>query len=540
VNRAVPIAVAGVVLAAAAAAAAWVAWQPPGEPARASTSAPGPAPEAARRPNVLVLLWDTTRADRMSLYGHERATTPYLEGLAATSAVYDRAYSPGMWTLPAHASLFTGLPVESTGADERWLWLDSHHVTMAEHFRGHGYQTFAFAANALLSQDTNLLQGFDTVWNSYRGKAKPVSRRATQQKLIARDRSNELAPGWAPPQHGATNAEWAKATYKDAGPVIAAAFPRWLDELAEPNTPFFAYINLMEAHTPRIPSLASREALLDPEMLELGLNTDQGHINLHFFNFHKMAYTPEELQAIRGVYDATLLDLDKATGALLDALDERGVLDETIVVITSDHGENLGDHHLFNHRFVLYDSLLHVPLLIRWPRGVPPARVAQPVSTGDLFATLTDLAGVPQVAPTGSSLTASGGRAPVVSTMALPLEREVRTVQEVHPDVEVEPWMRSGHALVGGRYKLIDWRESQELYDLADDVDELADLAEEGQHGAALTEARALLKSVLDATPPYDPSLRGPADDPKTVRAGQADLRRQLEALGYVTEEPDP
>ena len=149
----------------------------------AKNSAVPPEPEpVAKPPNVLIILWDTVRADRLSVYGYDRPTTPKLEKFAEEAVVYEHAWSPGIWTLAAHSAVFTGLPVESTGADERWLWLDHGHTTMAEHFREHGYDTFSFAANTLLSGDTNLVQGFRVVLNTWKGKVRTMAQAATQRK----------------------------------------------------------------------------------------------------------------------------------------------------------------------------------------------------------------------------------------------------------------------------------------------------------------------------------------------------------------------
>ena len=497
-----------------------------------------PEPEPARAPNVLIVLWDTVRADRLSVYGYDRPTTPRLEAFAEDATVYEHAWSPGIWTLAAHSSVFTGLPVESTGSDERWLWLDHGHYTLAEHFSDHGYDTFSFSANALLAPDTNLVQGFRVVFNTWQGRIRELARRATLAKVLPEDRSNELAPGWTPPDHGATNAEWAKAEFKDAAPVIAEGFLRWLDRRPDPDQPFLAYLNMMEAHTPRIPSMEARKAVIgDEELIRRGLEVDAGHINLHFYNFGQHEYSSEDLEAINAVYDATLRDLDDATADLFARLDERGILDDTIVILTSDHGENLGDHHLFNHRFVLWETLLHVPLIIRYPDGLAPGREQRPVSTMDLYATLCDLTGLP--VPEGQRGTSlrSDERGPPVAFMSMPLEREIRTVQNIYPDVDIAPWLRSGHATVMNGHKLIDWHQApDELYDLRSDPGERTNIFNGTAHGVSALRQR--LTAWRDAAPVYDPDSRGPLDQPKNVRASQKDLMNQLEALGYVTEEP--
>jgi len=484
-------------------------------------------------PNVLVIVWDTVRADHMSVYGYRRPTTPNIERWTKERGLlFANAHSPGIWTLPSHASMFTGLPPESTGADERWLWLDTPHVTMAEHFRDQGYNTFSLAANTLLSGDTNLVQGFHVPMNTFKGKLAPIAKKATEEKLIPGDRSQELSPAWSPPAHGAKNAEWKRAVYKEAAPMAVRVFMRWLDNRNRPETPFFAFLNLMEAHTPRLPSMMGREAVLadDPELIDLGLKTDAGHINLHFYNFGKHDYSERELEAIRGVYDASLHDLDRATGFLLGRMKERGELDNTIVILTSDHGENLGDHHLFNHRFTLAESLTHVPLIISGP-GIKPGRVDTPVSTMDLFPTLCDWADIecPEAIEGHHLLDAPR---PAVTRMELPLRREIETVAEVYPDVEVEPWLKSGHALVDDDLgKVISWDGGDVIgYDLTNDP------REERPIPAKQDQMRELVE-WQESVPPYDPDWRTEADDPVHVRASQEELKAHLEALGYIQDD---
>ncbi len=480
---------------------------------------PAPTP-----PNVIVVVWDTVRADHLSLYGYHRPTTPNLEALGRESVVFDAARAPGIWTLPSHASLFTGRWPESHGAEERWMWLDGRFHTMAEHFDAAGYATLSVAANALLCDETNLVQGFGTRANTWKGALAKQARAATLAKLLPGDRSNELAPDWTPPEHGATNAEWKRAIFKDAAPVVTERLLAWVDRQ---DAPYFAFVNLMEAHTPRVPTMASRKRVLadDPELVDLGLQTDAAHIRLHFYNFGKEDYTDRQLAAINGVYDAALRDLDDALGTLVEGLRQRGQLDDTVLVVTADHGENLGDHHRFNHRFGLWDSLAHVPLVVHAP-GLAPGRRSEPVSTLDVFATVARLAGLPAPPTDGGDLFLAP--APAVTTLITPLRREISSVQNVHPDVDEAPWLRSGHALVQGTRKLVAWSDGvREAYDLEVDPGERHPLPDDPALGAAFDTWSASLRR-------YDESERGPGDQPAHVRAGQGDLREQLEALGYV------
>ena len=193
-----------------------------------SVEAPQATPKtAAERPNVLILMWDTARADRMSLYGHERQTTPHLEELANDARVYEQAISPAMWTVPSHASLFTGLPVASHGAHARWIWLDERFETLAERFAADGYETWAWSANPYLSDASNLLQGFETVHMAWDGGWSEAAGRATMDKRIDRDASVELGPAWEAKRGRGWPAHL--VAYKDSAPVANEALLDWLD-----------------------------------------------------------------------------------------------------------------------------------------------------------------------------------------------------------------------------------------------------------------------------------------------------------------------
>ncbi|MCA9572969.1 MAG: sulfatase, partial [Myxococcales bacterium] len=337
-------------------------------------------PAPPRPPDVLILLWDTVRADHLSLYGYDRPTTPRLDAFAREAAVYERAISSSMWTVPAHGSLFTGLPASSHGARVGWLWLDGAHVTLPEHLADHGYATWAWSTNPYLSEQTNLLQGFETVRYAWREPDAEACGAATSAKLIAGDRSSELSPGWSGSQG------WPEhlVAYKDCAPHAVDAFLEWQGALPE-DRPYLAYVNLLEAHHPRVPSAASRAAVAPSEVVERSLATDASLLRLMSAMEGHDTLDDEEREAVVATYDATLRDLDDATGRLLDGLRDRGVLDRTVVIVVSDHGENLGERGMWDHRWDLHQPLVHVPLIVRYPPSVVAGRHLDAVSTANLF-----------------------------------------------------------------------------------------------------------------------------------------------------------
>ena len=296
-------------------------------------------------PNIVLLVWDTVRELNLSLYGYQRPTTPFLERWAAKGVVFDRAFSTSSWTLPSHASLFTGRYPHEVSADfERPL--DATFPTLAEVLRGQGYRTAGFVANPYYTtSETGLARGFD-LWEDYRFSAKEVllSTGVMQQLLKGRSR-------WNLRRHDLKRAS-----------EVTSAFLSWLDR--GNRRPFFAFLNYFDAHVP----------YYAPPGILRRFGTSEGNT---------------------GRYDAAIASLDAELGRLLAAMEARGLLDQTIVVVTSDHGEQFGGHGLYDHANSLYRELIQVPLVVVAPGRIPPGRrVSVPVSLRNVPATLLDLAGI--------------------------------------------------------------------------------------------------------------------------------------------------
>ena len=498
------------------------------------------------RPNVLIVVWDTVRADRMSLYGHDVATTPQLDAFAQEARVYEQAIAPGMWTLPTHATMFTGLYPQTHGARAGYRWLDYHHPTLAELLRDVGYDTFFFSSNLIAGPMTNLAQGFDTVHTTYprKGQAKrklwpryvELADAAARAKLIERDASTELSPSFA----GSKKDHWKKAAFKDAAPVITQGLFEWLDT-RDRASPWLAYLNFMEAHTPRVPSMEARKRILDDATIELGLKTNLSLFAENEFMIGQRSYTDEELKAIAGVYDATLVDLDDATATLFAGLQERGVLDDTLVVVVADHGEHLGEHGRFEHRWSMHQELLHVPLLMRLPGVVEPGRVSERVSTGDVFSTVLEVTGTTAPPSTQTqSLLATDRSGQVFSQLLDPFASQLKNVREAyedHPDVDFAPLLRTYCAAFEGDDKLIFGTDGDHaLYDLGADPQESTNrAATDPERVAYLSDA---LFAFENARPLYSPSFRSPADRrskaPAQSRAEAAELEQMLADIGYI------
>lgn len=505
----------------------------------AEPPAPVEANAASNRPNVLFVLWDTVRADRMSLYGYGKPTTPRLDAFAAEGAVYERATAPGMWTLNSHAAMFTGLYETSHGATPSHRWLDGHYTTLAESARDTGYDTFFWSANLIASPLTNLTQGFDTVHTAFpqrggdQGRYTRAARRHTRGKLLPNDASTEISPAFA----GSAEDHWGKAAFKDSAPIGHQALVDWLGERADPSRPFLAYLNLMEAHTPRVPSLSARRRVSDERTVATALATDASLYAANEYIVGLRDYAEPELAAMGATYDAALVDLDDATGDLLDDLRSRGLLENTVVVLVADHGEALGEHRRLEHRWSVYEQLLHVPMVLWYPPKVQPARISDRVTTLDLYATLAELMGFER-AP-GSSGTSLVGRTSwdryVFAQMLDPFASQLRNVRKAHPERSYAEWVKTYCVVYEGARKLIYASDDRHgLFDLGVDPGEAANrFAEDLELQTRLLGA---LEAFEGALPVYDPAKRGPAD-----QGGGEDQeeRARLAALGYLVDDDE-
>ncbi len=469
-------------------------------------------PEDPGRPDVLWIVWDTARADRMSLYGHQRETTPFLEEWARGARVYDDVVSPAPYTLPSHASMFTGLlPSEHCTHNGNRVLHDSF-TTIAELLQESGYRTYLYSANPHVSTTGGLAQGFEVEEHPWSEGLKERALEIVQAKLAPGDTSSELPGLLADVESGQAKSEgW---HIKASGELAQEATTHWLDSVGEDES-FFVFLNYMEAHRPWVPSQEAREAMLSGKDLEDSYTVDRSWDTIWQYVFGVHDYTERELELIRGTYDATLLELDRLLENLLGELDRRGRLDNTIVILTSDHGEHLGEHRRMDHQYSLYHELLNVPLVVHYPRAFEAGRDANPVMSFDLFPTLLELTGV-EPAP-GAFLTAvslfdsAAGRERFAEDPRAS-RHGVRMVRQLYPDVDFSPWFRETRALYDGDEKFI-WGSNgvYEYFNLADDPGENVNLLESHpdralELGQALLEYHAGLYRC-DPTNPGEPVI---------------------------------
>ncbi|MHC4430164.1 MAG: sulfatase [Planctomycetota bacterium] len=313
-----------------------------------------------------MILLDTTRADRLSPYGYERPTTPALQRIADEGLTFTRAYAAAPWTLPSHASIFTGHYATAHNAIWEHQYLDDRLPTLAEHLTGTGLRTAAFSQHVWLSEETGLMRGFEQHYDLY-------WRSTTALVAVWRLAENTLN---------------ARRGLEDKGAArVSETFMDWIDRRGD--EPFFAFINYVEPHAPYKPLSPHREEFLGPNH-----DTPWGRVKdvaVQRYNAGEVEYTAEELGIISSLYDGAVAYQDRWMGEVLDHLRGRGILDDTLLIVTSDHGENLGDHGFFGHEFCVYNTLLHVPLIVRLPGVVPEGVVEDATVENRLLWPMIDL-----------------------------------------------------------------------------------------------------------------------------------------------------
>jgi arylsulfatase A-like enzyme len=409
-----------------------------------------PAPTDA--PNVLLLVLDTVRADHLSVYGYDRATTPNLERIAREGVLFEQAISPSSWTLPSHSSLFTGRFAHEHRAIYANPQLGPEFATLAEVLAARGFATGGFVANTeWLASGAGLARGFLRYEDYFHDPSDAFARTVLGREGIAR-----LVRYFGE----------RKLFGRKRASDVNGEFTHWLDTVG--TRPFFAFLNYMDAHEP----------YASPGPYHTRFMTE-GQKAIE----HRSAFRPPPIAMWAGkrepslfmaAYDGALVYLDAEIGKLIEELRKRGQLDKTIIVITADHGEAFADHGLFMHGHSLYNDQIHVPLIMRFPGNIPQARrVTRPVSTANVAATILSLARQAAGAPLPGSSLARFWEQPALDD-GQPILSEVfhNPLPAVWPTSR--GWIRS---LVSGDWKYIEHQDGQiELY-RADDPGETRDLA---------------------------------------------------------------
>lgn len=412
------------------------------------------------RSNVVLISLDTVRADHLSVYGYKRNTTPNLKRLAAASTLYNHAIAGGNITLLGHAAIFSGMYAASV------LKLDEHHqVGMSPAVRmlpqlllAHGYTTSAVVANfGTLSHTIGFDRGFQFFDN----------RMPLRIAHSWKDYYLYTAMRWVLSQFTCTlDFERVSRTAEDINDV---AF-RWMDRSAASGQPFFLFLNYMDAHWPYLPPAPfdTRYPGKDCSITDWDAQYQRTGDTLRFKGRRPSQH---ELQEYISQYDGGLAYLDSQVGNLIRRLRRLGVYDNTMIIITADHGEALADHNSMGHRYTLYQDEVHVPLLIKYPGQSAGQQVNTRTSHVDILPTVLDVAGIPPPGPLPGRSLKNRPPDPDREIITEGLER-ISYTEPGQPN-------HNSRAIFAGSLKYI--RSSNatfELYDLSSDPDENHDLCQ--------------------------------------------------------------
>lgn len=332
------------------------------------------------QPDVLFLILDSMRRDRVSTYGHHRKTTPTLDALADRASVFENAFTPAPWTLPSHCSMFTGLfPSEhgiTNGFTDRSLRLADEFTTVTERLDDRGYRTAGFSNNPWVGKLSGLNRGFDEYveWNLEVSVEGDADLHTGREKLYSRGHK------WL--GHASRQPLFAlKRPFFTSSLTDRAK--RWFDHTSGRDEPTFTFMNLMEAHSPYFPPKDAfrKLGLKAPNELEPRLlNT-----KLLAYVLGKRDLADDERERVLEFYDAALRYQDAKVNELLTMLDEQGRLDDTLVVVCADHGKTLGEYDRDGSPpHYIRDINVNVPLLVKWPGQSEGERVETPVNLTDL------------------------------------------------------------------------------------------------------------------------------------------------------------
>jgi arylsulfatase A-like enzyme len=475
---------------------------------------------AQTRPNVLFVVWDTVRADRLSLYGHARETTPQLAKWARGARVFENATSSASSTVPSHASLFTGLLPSEHGTHAAHQWLDDRFDTLAEKLQAAGYRTFLWAANPHIGASKNFAQGFDREEHPWDPEWRDAARKILEAKLPEGEWGRNLGQ-----RIGRADATWPLAS---AGALASDALEGFLDDL-DGNAPWFAFLNYMEAHRPYLPAAEHRRAFMDAAQFERSYRLSVAWPTVWAHVFGLQRYAAEDLDILGATYDAALRELDSLFADLLARLDARGALENTVVVLTADHGELLGEHGLLDHQYSLYQPLIGVPLVLWAPGRVAAGRSDVPVMALDLYPTLLEMTGV-ATGDAPSLLDPQSDRVRLAEYPAI-FSKPFQSVAARAKPGNLDRFRRRLRALLSGPYKLIEGEDgNDELYDLRADPEEHSNLADsDTQTRARLREQLFTLVRELDMPAPA-------GHEPESLSVQEA---RLLTELGYAEDSRD-
>jgi len=294
-------------------------------------------------PNVILIVPDALRADHLGCYGYSRPTSPQIDKFAADALIFEKAMSNSPWTKPSMGSVFTSMYPHEHKAFSWMGNLPDECLTIAEVFRNRNYATFAIQTNPSITAKHNFRQGF----------------------------------------------QYYREMVLEKGEVVTSSFNSWVKK--HKKKPFFAYLHYMDTHVPyNAPQEFSKIFKIKDDALFIPGEFQTIDVRL----LGEMGLSIRDKQSLVNLYDAAIKYFDSNFARIVDNLKKLGILNNTIIILTSDHGEEFWEHDGFAHGHTVYNELLHVPLIIGYIPHLPEKRIKSYVQLLDLFPTILSLVGI--------------------------------------------------------------------------------------------------------------------------------------------------
>lgn len=463
-----------------------------------------------KQPNIIIILMDTARASNFSCYGYTRETSPNIDKIAEKGILFENAFTTSDWTLPSHGALFTGLYPSINGLVKVGNILGNNILTLPEVIREKShYTTVCITNNSYIGAMSGLNRGFDFFHEpvAHFQQVKPKILRKILWRLFGK---------------------WENEKYEIGAENTNKLAKKYIKRLTFQGKPFFMFLNYMDAHIPYLSPREFRFRFLGKEINMTKVNC----VNKDTWGYlaGRVEMSSEDFQLLQDLYDGQLRYLDYIVGDLTDFLKKSGELDNTLLIITSDHGENLGEHNLMGHVHNLYDTVLRVPLVLHYPEYLTRGkRFKDQVSLLDLFPTVLEFLGISWETEKYlcgrnlfKSLDQNMGHEYVFSEYPYP---QLEAFKRKFPDLDYSRFNRSLKAIRSNKYKYI-WSSNgkHEFYDLKKDPNELNNLSTDDNN------AKKALKKKLDHWAKQIDQLSVSPEDKELDDS----VAQTLQALGYL------
>lgn len=480
---------------------------------------------------------DTARA-QSTLPGENPGVMPNLESFAEEGTTFSQAITTAPWTLPSHASMFTGQYTSDHGTHAGSTQFSPEVDPLAALLQSHGYRTIGVSNNSWIAPEFGFDTGFEEFyrgWEVVTGGADLSKVSQGGDSLFEQFRSLLSSVSFSELPQTLVNAAYARFLYRRSDYGARATNFRLKRLLGGNNDrPFFAFVNYLEPHLEYDPPEPYRYGHLPDYISENNAESTPQRPWEYLGGVVEM--DSQDFEALRALYHAELSYLDYRLGRLFDYLTEENILDETLVVVVGDHGENIGDHGMMDHQYGLYDTLLRVPLFVRHPDTVAAGRISDSlVELRSIYPTILGHANVPLpedntvakeslLAEDGIDQSSAGDQKEVFAEYLTP-QPAIERLQELANDTaDVRQFNRSLRCIRTDNWKYVAGSDGSDwLYDLSADPEEEVDVAD--QYPNRTAEFRNRLIETFGSFVTPDENMKDKIDDSTSKR---------LEDLGYI------